>query len=76
MAGPWSNRHVLETPEEIDRLQELLDRSAAGAGAHLRGIISDDHRLSAARVLRKAAGHAAARGRHGDGRRPPAGRAG
>jgi hypothetical protein len=21
MAGVWSNRHVLETPEEIDRLQ-------------------------------------------------------
>ena len=28
----WSNRHVLETPEEIGRLQQLLDRSVAVAG--------------------------------------------
>jgi hypothetical protein len=55
-AGPWSNRHVLETPEEIDRLQELLDRSAAGAGAHLRGIVSDDRRLSAVRVCERLQG--------------------
>jgi hypothetical protein len=41
---------MLETPEEIDRLQELLDRSAAGAGPHLRGIITHERRLSAARL--------------------------
>jgi pyridoxamine 5'-phosphate oxidase-like protein len=41
---------MLETPEEIDSLQDLLDRSAAGAGPHLRGIITDDRRLSAAQV--------------------------
>jgi hypothetical protein len=41
---------MLETPAELDRLQELLDRSAAGAGPHLRGIISDDRRLTAAQV--------------------------
>ena len=41
---------MLETPEEIDRLQQLLDRSAAGAGPHLRGIITDERRLSAERV--------------------------
>ena len=41
---------MLETPEEIDRLQELLDRSAAGAGPHLRGIITDERRLSAGRL--------------------------
>jgi hypothetical protein len=52
----WSNRHVLETPEDIDRLQRLLDRSAAGAGAHLRGIISDDRRLSAVRVCERLRG--------------------
>jgi len=56
MAGLWSNRHVLETPEEIDRLQDLLDRSAAGAGAHLRGIVSDDRRLSAVRVCERLQG--------------------
>jgi general stress protein 26 len=41
---------MLETPDELDRLQGLLDRSAAGAGPHLRGIISDERRLTAARV--------------------------
>jgi uncharacterized pyridoxamine 5'-phosphate oxidase family protein len=52
----WSNRNVLETPGEIDRLQQLLDRSAAGAGPHLRGIISDDRRLSAVQVCEKLQG--------------------
>ena len=41
---------MLETPEEMDGLQQLLDRSAAAAGPHLRGIITDDRRLSAALV--------------------------
>jgi Pyridoxamine 5'-phosphate oxidase len=39
-----------ETPEEMDRLQDLLDRSAAGAGTHLRDIITDERRLSAAQL--------------------------
>lgn len=52
----WSNRDVLETPEEIDRLQELLDRSAAAAGAHLSDIITDDRRLSAAQVCQRLQG--------------------
>jgi nitroimidazol reductase NimA-like FMN-containing flavoprotein (pyridoxamine 5'-phosphate oxidase superfamily) len=47
---------VLETPEEIDRLQRLLDRSAAGAGAHLSGIIGDDRRLSAVQVCERLQG--------------------
>ena len=37
-----------ETPEELDDLQDLLDRSMAGAGEHLRGIITGERRLSAA----------------------------
>ena len=41
---------MLETAEEIDRLQQLLDRSAAGAGPHLAGIITDERRLSAAQL--------------------------
>jgi general stress protein 26 len=41
---------MLETPEEIDGLQRLLDRSAAGAGAHLKGILNDEHRISAVRL--------------------------
>jgi uncharacterized pyridoxamine 5'-phosphate oxidase family protein len=38
---------VKETPEEIAVLQTLLDESAAHAGVHMRGIITDDRRLSA-----------------------------
>ena len=41
---------MLETPAEIGRLQDLLDRSAAGAGPDLRDIITDERRLSAVRV--------------------------
>jgi uncharacterized pyridoxamine 5'-phosphate oxidase family protein len=47
---------VLETPEETDRLQRLLDRSAAGAGPHLSGIITDERRLSAAQVCERLQG--------------------
>jgi hypothetical protein len=39
---------MLETPDELGHLQQLLDRSAAGAGHHLRGIITDERRVSAA----------------------------
>jgi Pyridoxamine 5'-phosphate oxidase len=56
MVAVWCNRRVLETPEEVGRLQRLLDRSAAGAGAHLREIITDDHRLSAAQVCERLQG--------------------
>jgi hypothetical protein len=56
MAAVWCNRRVFETPEEVGRLQRLLDRSAAGAGAHLREIITDDHRLSAAQVCGRLQG--------------------
>ena len=49
-APVWCNRDMLETSEEMDRLQQLLDRSAAAAGPHLRGISTDERRLSAARV--------------------------
>ena len=38
---------MLETAEELGRLQGLLDRSHAAAGAHLRGIIRDERTLSA-----------------------------
>ena len=47
---------MLETPEEIARLQELLDRSAAAAGPHLRDIITGDRRLSAAAVCERLQG--------------------
>jgi general stress protein 26 len=38
---------MLETPEELTRLQSLLDSSMAVAGPHLRSIITDERRLSA-----------------------------
>ena len=38
---------MYETPEEISALQELLDRSRAGATEHLRSIIHHDRVLSA-----------------------------
>jgi hypothetical protein len=47
---------MLETPDEIERLQQLLDDSAAGAGAHMRGIITDDRRLSAAELCQRLQG--------------------
>jgi len=45
-----------ETAEELGSLQEILDRSAAGAGPHLRDIITDDRRLSAAQLCEKLQG--------------------
>jgi Pyridoxamine 5'-phosphate oxidase len=47
---------VLETPEEIDVLQRLLDDSAAGAGSHLRNIITDSRRLSAVQLCGRLTG--------------------
>ena len=38
---------MLETDAEITALQELLDRSHAASTEHLRGIISEDRRLTA-----------------------------
>jgi hypothetical protein len=39
-----------ETPQEMERLQRLLDDSSATAGAHLRSIITEDRRLTAAQL--------------------------
>jgi hypothetical protein len=47
---------MLETPEELGNLQDLLDRSAASAGGHLRGIITDERRLSAAELAGRLTG--------------------
>ena len=38
---------MLETPEEMARLQDLLDSSMERAGPHLRGIITERRRLLA-----------------------------
>jgi general stress protein 26 len=47
---------MVETPEELDELQQVLDRSAAGAGPHLRDIITDERRLSAVQLCEKLRG--------------------
>jgi hypothetical protein len=47
---------VLETVDEIRELQDLLDRSAASAGSHLRGIITDERRLSAEQLCSRLQG--------------------
>lgn len=42
---------MLETPEEVARLQSLLDRSAASAGPHLRSMFGDEHRMTASELI-------------------------
>src|SRR3954471_23791061 len=45
-----------ETPEDLAALQDLLDRSHAGAGAHLRRIITPERRLTAEQVSERLTG--------------------
>ena len=45
-----------ETASELERLQGLLDRSAEGAGAHLRSVITPERRLSAAALCERLQG--------------------
>jgi hypothetical protein len=47
---------VHETKDEVIRLQQLLDESAATAGPHLREIITDERRLSADDVCHRMQG--------------------
>jgi len=47
---------MLETADEMDGLQHLLDASLAEAGPHLRSIIADDRRLSAVQVCQRLQG--------------------
>ena len=47
---------MLETPEEMQSLQALLDGSMATAGHHLRDIITDERRLSAEELVRRLQG--------------------
>jgi uncharacterized pyridoxamine 5'-phosphate oxidase family protein len=47
---------MFETPGEMHRLQRLLDESADRAGPHLRGIITDERRLSAEEVCQRLQG--------------------
>ncbi len=45
-----------ETPDELDQLQALLDRSMSAAGPHLRDIINDERRLDARQVTERLVG--------------------
>lgn len=45
-----------ETPEELAALQDLLDASAAGAGPHLRSIISEDRRVDGVALCERLQG--------------------
>lgn len=45
-----------ETPDELNRLQMVLDSSAAGAGPHLRDVISAERRLNARQVCERLHG--------------------
>jgi hypothetical protein len=47
---------MLETYDELQAMQELLDRSAAASGPHLRSIITDERRLSADQVCQRLPG--------------------
>ena len=47
---------MLETPEELTRLQALLDASMAAAGPHLRGIITDERRLNGRELTERLQG--------------------
>lgn len=47
---------MYETDADLIRLQELLDRSAAGAGSHLRQVITPDRRLDARAVADRLTG--------------------
>lgn len=45
-----------ETPDDLARLQTLLDASDAAAGPHLRSIITVEHRLAASEVCGRLQG--------------------
>jgi hypothetical protein len=47
---------MLETPQELQRLQALLDDSMHEAGPHLRGIITDERRLDARQLTERLRG--------------------
>jgi hypothetical protein len=47
---------VNETPDELQRLQNLLDASMADAGPHLRDIVTDERRMDAAELVSRLPG--------------------
>lgn len=49
-------RRVHEEPADLARMQDLLDRSYAAAGPHLRSITTPERRLSASEVAARLTG--------------------
>ena len=47
---------MLETPDELDRLQDLLDHSMAHGGPHLRDIVGPERRLNARQLVTRLTG--------------------
>ena len=47
---------MYESPADLAALQDLLDRSATGAGAHLRSVLTPERRLSAAELWARLVG--------------------
>jgi hypothetical protein len=47
---------VFETPEELERLDSLLEESMAVSGPHLRGVVTPDRRLNAAQLCTQLEG--------------------
>lgn len=47
----WHAEGMYENPEDLERLQRLLDDSYAAAGPHLRSVITEERRLDAAGVV-------------------------
>lgn len=47
---------MYETPADLERLQQLLDDSDARGGAHLRAVITEERRLSAAELAGQLSG--------------------
>jgi uncharacterized pyridoxamine 5'-phosphate oxidase family protein len=45
-----------ETPDDLASLRQLLDRSAAAAGPHLRNVITDERRMTALEVCSSLTG--------------------
>jgi hypothetical protein len=45
-----------ETPDELQRLQQTLDDSYAGAGTHLRSVFRPERRMAAEEIVRELRG--------------------
>jgi nitroimidazol reductase NimA-like FMN-containing flavoprotein (pyridoxamine 5'-phosphate oxidase superfamily) len=56
LSAPTPSRAVHETEADIAALQELLDRSYDGAGAHLRSITTPERRVSAEALCEQLTG--------------------